>query len=91
MKVGSKWKYKVDTCIVTYFTKWLLTKHLKKVHSLVVEKDEPRRPSTSKGGPQHQDHVKMNTCILNAMVMERWNDQKVANHVHAKASTSGIS
>ncbi len=85
MKVGSKWKYKVDTCIVTYSTKWLLTKHLKEVHSLMVGKDKPKRPSTSKRSPQHQDHVKMNTCILDAMVMEKWNDQKVISRVHAKA------
>jgi len=52
MKVGSKWKCKVDTCIV----KWLLTKHLKNVHGLVIEKAKPKRPSTSKGGPQHQNH-----------------------------------
>jgi hypothetical protein len=57
----------------------------------VVEKDKPKRPSTSKGGPQHQNHVKMNTYILDAMVMERWNDKKVASHVHAKASANGIS
>jgi hypothetical protein len=37
-KVGSKWKCKVGTCIVTYCAKWLLTKHLKEVHGLVVEK-----------------------------------------------------
>jgi len=64
----------------------LLTKHLKEVHGLVAEKDKPKRPSTSKKGPQHQNHAKMNAHIFkNAMVMERWNDQKVANRVHAKA------
>jgi hypothetical protein len=52
-KVGSKWKCKVGTCIVAYYTKWLLTKHLKEVHGLVVEKAKPRRFSTSAGSPRH--------------------------------------
>ncbi len=44
------------------------------------------RPSTFVGGPQHQDHAKMNVCILgNAMVVQRRNDQKVVSHAHAKA------
>jgi hypothetical protein len=48
----------------------ILTKHLKEVHGLVVEKVEPRRFLTSKGSPQHQDHVKMNIRILgDAMAM----------------------
>ncbi len=48
----------------------MLTKHLKKVHGLVVEKTKPRRLSTFKRGLQHQDHVKMNVRILgNAMVV----------------------
>jgi hypothetical protein len=38
MKVGSKWKCKVGICIIAYYAKWLLTKHLKNVHGLVVEK-----------------------------------------------------
>jgi DNA mismatch repair protein MutH len=59
-----KWKYKVGTCIVAYCVQWLLNKHLKKVHGLVVEKAKPKRPSTSKGSPQHQDHAKMNAHIL---------------------------
>jgi hypothetical protein len=58
---------------------------LKEVHGLVAKKVKPGRPSTSEGGLQHQDHVKMNACILgNAMVMQRQNDQKVANHIRAK-------
>jgi hypothetical protein len=70
MKVGSKWKYKIGTCIVTYVTKWLLTKHLKEVHGLVVEKAKLGRPSTFEGGPQRQNHVKMNISILgNVMAM----------------------
>jgi hypothetical protein len=50
-KVGSKWKCKVETCIIAYCAKWLLTKHLKEVHGLVAEKAKPGRPSTSAGGP----------------------------------------
>jgi hypothetical protein len=50
-KVGSKWKCKVGTCTVTYYAKWLSTKHLKEVHGLAVEKSKPGRPSTSTGGP----------------------------------------
>jgi hypothetical protein len=51
----------------------------------VVKKAKPGRPSTSKGGPRYQDHVKMNVRILGiAMVVQRWNDQKVANHICAK-------
>jgi len=64
MKVGSKWKCKVGICIITYYAKWLLTKHLKEMHGLVGEKAKPRRLSISKRGHQHQDHAKMNTCIL---------------------------
>jgi len=53
MKVGLKWKCKVGTCIVAYCAKWLLAKHLKEVHGLVVEKVKPRRPSTFERGLQH--------------------------------------
>jgi hypothetical protein len=64
----------------------LLTKHLKEVHGLVTKKAKLEKPSTSKGGPQHQNHVKMNICILgNAMDVQRCNDQKGANCIHAKA------
>ncbi len=84
-KVGSKWKCKVGTYIVAYCANWLLTKHLKQVHGLVVEKAKLGRPSISERGPRRQDHVKMNACILgNIMVMQRWNDQKVTSHAHAK-------
>jgi len=63
----------------------LSTKHLKKVHGLVVEKAKPWRPLTFNRSPCHQHHDKMNVCILgNAMVMQRWNDQKVVNCVRAK-------
>ncbi len=86
MKVGSKWNCKGGTCIVAYCAKWLLTKHLKEVHGLVAEKAKLERPSISERGFQHQNHVKMNTCILgDAMAMQRWNDQKVDNHICAKA------
>jgi hypothetical protein len=64
----------------------LLTKHLKKVHGLVVKKAKPGRPSIFERGHQHQNHAKMNAHILgNAMVMQRWNDQKVASRTCAKA------
>jgi hypothetical protein len=86
MKVGSKWKCKVNTYIVAYCAKWLLTKHLKEVHGLVAKKAKHGRPSTSVGRPRHRNHAKMNVRILgNAMVLQRWNDQKVVNHIHAKA------
>jgi len=72
MKVGSKWKCKVDTCIVTYCAKWLLTKHLKEVHGLVTKKAKLGNPSTFEGNPQHQDHAKMNARILgDAMVVQK--------------------
>jgi hypothetical protein len=85
-KVGSKWKCKVGTCTIAYCAKWLLTKHLAQVHGLVAEKSKPGRPSTSAGGPQHQDHAKMNARILgDAMAVQRRNDQKVVSRVRAKA------
>ncbi len=37
-KVGSKWKCKIGTYSVAYCAKWLLTKHLKEVHGLVVKR-----------------------------------------------------
>jgi hypothetical protein len=84
--VGSKWNCKVGNCTVTYCAKWLLTKHLKDVHSLVAEKSKPGRPLTAAGGPRHQDHGKMNARILgNAMAVQRRNDQKVASRARAKA------
>ncbi len=64
MKVELKWKCRVGTCIVTYFAKWLLTKHLKEVHGLMVKKPKPRKLSVSKKNLQRQDHVKMNVHIL---------------------------
>jgi hypothetical protein len=51
----------------------------------MVGKAKPTRPSTYEGGPQHQNHAKMNTRILgNAMVMQKWNDQKIVSHTCAK-------
>jgi hypothetical protein len=50
-KVGLKWKYKVGTCIVTYYAKWLLTNNLKEAHILVAEKAKLGRPSTFARGP----------------------------------------
>jgi hypothetical protein len=84
--VGSKWNCKVGNCIVAYCAKWLLTKHLKEVHGLMVEKSKPGRPSTAARGPRHQDHAKMNAYILgNAMAVQRRNDQKAASRARAKA------
>ncbi len=52
----------------------------------MVEKAKPGRPSIATGGPRHQDHAKMNACILgNAMVVQRRNDLKVASRTRAKA------
>jgi hypothetical protein len=63
-----------------------LTKHLKEVHGLVVEKAKPRRPSTFERNFRHQNHAKMNVHILrNTMAMQRQNYQKVASHARAKA------
>ncbi len=85
-KVGSKWKCKVGTCIIAYCVKWLLTKHLAQVHGLVAKKSKPGRPSTSAGGPRHQDHAKMYARILgDAMAVQRRNDQKVVSRARAKA------
>jgi hypothetical protein len=70
MKARSKWKCKIDTCIVVCSTKWLLTKHLKEMHGLMVEKVKHDRLSTFERGIRHQDHVKMNVHIVgNAMAM----------------------
>jgi len=84
VKVGLKWKCKVNVCIVAYSAKWLLTKHLKEVHGLVAKKT--KLASTSKRGPWHRDHAKMNTHILRDVVfMQKQNDQKVVSCIHAKA------
>jgi hypothetical protein len=92
MKVGSKWKCKVSTCIVAYPTKWLLTAHLKEVHGLMAEKAKPRKPSTFERNLRHQNQAKMNICILgNAMAVQRQNDQKIVNPLMPKPKTSGIS
>jgi hypothetical protein len=86
MKVGLKWKCKVGICIVAHCAKWLFIEHLKEVHGLVVKKAKPRRPSNSEGGFRHEDHAKMNACILgDTMAVQRWNDQMIVNHARAKA------
>jgi len=85
IKHGLEWQCKIGTCIVIYYAKQLLTKHLKEVHGLMVKKAKPRKLSTYEGSHQHQNHAKMNTRILgNAMVMEKQNDQKVVNYTYAK-------
>jgi N6-adenosine-specific RNA methylase IME4 len=49
------------------------------------KKAKPGRLSTSEGGFQHQDHVKMNVHISgNAMVMQKQNDQKVVSCARVK-------
>ncbi len=84
MKVGSKWKCKVNICTIACSTKWLLTMHLKKVHALVAKKTKLGK--SFEKGPQYQDHVKMNVRILgNAMDVQRQNDQKVISCARAKA------
>jgi hypothetical protein len=41
----------------------------------MIEKAKLNYPSISKGDPQHQNHAKMNACILgNAMVVQSHND-----------------
>jgi len=64
---------------------------LKEVHGLVPEKAKPGRPSTFIGGPQHQDHGKMNARILgNAQAVQRWNDQKVTSRARAKTEKEWV-
>jgi len=56
------------------------------VHGLLAKKAKNGIPSTSKRGPQHQNHAKMNVRILgNVMAMQRQNDKKVISHARAKA------
>jgi hypothetical protein len=55
------------------------------MHGLMVEKAKLGRLSTLKKGLRHQNHVKINVCILgNAMAMQRQNDQKVVDCTRAK-------
>jgi hypothetical protein len=51
MKVGLKWKCKVGMYTIAYCAKWVLTKHLKEVHGLMVENAKLGRPSISEGSP----------------------------------------
>ncbi len=52
----------------------------------MAKKVKPGRPSTFKGGFQHQGHAKMNVRILgDAMAVQRRNDQRIASRIHAKA------
>jgi hypothetical protein len=50
MKVGSKWKFKINICIVAYCAKWLLTKHLEEVHDSVMKKAKHGKFSTFERG-----------------------------------------
>ncbi len=57
----------------------------------MAKKAKPGRLSTSARGPQHQDHAKMNARIFrNAQIVQRWNDQKVANRTCAKAEKEWV-
>jgi hypothetical protein len=68
--LGQNGNVKLALALSQMLQKWLLTKHLKEVYGLVVKKAKLGRPSTSKGGPQCQDHVKMKIGILgNVMAM----------------------
>jgi hypothetical protein len=63
----------------------LLTKYLKEVHDLVAKKAKLRKLSTFERSFPHQNHAKMNICILgNVMAVQKQNDQKVATCVHNK-------
>jgi hypothetical protein len=75
----------------TYFAKWLSTKHLKEVHGLMAEKAKPRRFSTFEKSLLHQDHAKMNTCILgNAMAMQKGMIKRLLIMFMPKSNANGI-
>jgi hypothetical protein len=92
MKVGLKWKCKVGTGISAYCAKWLLTKHLKEMHGLVVKKVKLGRPSTSEKGFQHQNHAKMNIRILgDAWLCKGRMIKRLLIAIMPKPNTNGIS
>jgi hypothetical protein len=92
MKVRSKWKCKVSIYIVAYCAKWLLTKHLKEVHGLLVEKAKLGRLSTFLKSPQHRNHVKMNVYILrNAMPCKGGMIKRLLVVLVPKLNMNGIS
>ncbi len=64
VKNSSKWCCKVKDCVKKYSTKWLLTVHLKKVHSLATEKGKHDPLSTCPEGPKQQNHIVMNAKVL---------------------------
>jgi hypothetical protein len=91
MKVGSKWKCKVGTYIVAYFIKWLLTNHLKEVHGLMAKNAKFGKPLTFERSPQHQDHAKMNVCMLrNAMAVQSGIIKKLLVSPLPKPNTNAI-
>jgi hypothetical protein len=61
---GSRWKCKINGCIDTYATKWLLCQHLDNKHRLRMEASKYGYPSTRVGGPRQQNHHAMNIRIL---------------------------
>jgi hypothetical protein len=55
------------------------------MHSLVAKKVKLGRLSTYERGPRHQNHAKMNVCIVrDATSVQRQNDQKVVDCACAK-------
>lgn len=76
--VGLKWMSKFGTCSIAYAMKWLFTQHFKKMHNLEIKKAKSNSPLIHERGSCHQDHVRMNTCILSdAHAIQSQNDQKV--------------
>jgi len=51
VKKDLKWSCKIGKCKETYAKKWIRTMHLKKVHELIVERDNLEHPWTHQGGP----------------------------------------
>lgn len=53
-----------------YNVKWVLTVHLKKVHSYAIEKGKPGHPLTHLESPKRHKHVAMNTRVLNDPIVK---------------------
>jgi hypothetical protein len=64
VKKGLKWSYKVGECKELYVTKWILIVHLKRLYEFISKKGKLSCLLTREGGPQHQNHLVMNACIL---------------------------
>ncbi len=81
-KVGLKCMSKFGICSIAYAMKWLFTQHFKKVH----KKAKINSPLIHERGSCHEDHVRMNTCILSdAHAIQSKNDQKVVAQAYMKA------